>query len=370
MESERAAEVAALKATSDDRTDCPFSLKSTFNILISKYFMKNCYVFSDRDTYAGGFTLIEIVMVLVLLGILTAVAVPKYFDMADSAEAKTCQYNRGALLEALIHREVITAKLNGDVAAYQSAEIEASVAEVMKDVGGESCTSQSCPNLCRTGQITVTWAEGEGLHDYTVTCSVHGSSSNQTPTEEVTSVTKDNFSSFLKWLVDNYTQEITDAVGGKDTDIRTLEQFFSKHNSDKEDETGNIDSEADGFFKGDNYGSFTSLTTAVKESLKKAGIDTDNTIWRIQRKGSCATSAGCSYGGSFILTVADKPSESLSAGMVLESKSYSIDFKYAPNQGNKKGELIGMTINETGTDGTVTVKERKDDNNSPYWVIR
>lgn len=56
--------------------------------------------------------------------------------------------------------------------------------------------------------------------------------------------------------------------------------------------------------------------------------------------------------------------------MVLESKSYSIDFKYAPNQGNKKGELIGMTINETGTDGTVTVKERKDDNNSPYWVIR
>lgn len=35
-----------------------------------------------------GFTLIEIVMVLVLLGILSAIAVPKYFDLRDKAEEK------------------------------------------------------------------------------------------------------------------------------------------------------------------------------------------------------------------------------------------------------------------------------------------
>lgn len=53
-----------------------------------------------------GFTLIEIVMVLVLLGILSAVAVPKYFDLRDKAEQKTAQ--------ALIAE--IQARMNGGFA--------------------------------------------------------------------------------------------------------------------------------------------------------------------------------------------------------------------------------------------------------------
>ena len=42
-------------------------------------------------TNEQGFTLIEIIAVLVILGIMAAVAVPKFFDMQKDAEEKTLQ---------------------------------------------------------------------------------------------------------------------------------------------------------------------------------------------------------------------------------------------------------------------------------------
>ena len=49
---------------------------------------------------AKGFTLIELVVVIVILGILAAVAIPKYVDLSTSAEEAACKANRGTIKSA------------------------------------------------------------------------------------------------------------------------------------------------------------------------------------------------------------------------------------------------------------------------------
>ncbi len=129
-----------------------------------------------KEGKESGFTLIELVMVIVILGILAAIAIPKYMDLSINAKKSEIAGFAGSMASAGA-ANYAACKVNGHVqgTAHVATALDPCTTPVGCDTLAVLLTSGALPNDSTGAVVTITGTAAAALTaGTTATCTITG----------------------------------------------------------------------------------------------------------------------------------------------------------------------------------------------------